>query len=566
MVYVSQCQHWQTGQPDMSQDTDSNSTSRPWYRRRRFLQMVSVAGAAGVAGCAGGGDSTPTPTADQNTASNKNTATPSKGKLGGELVAGTQADVVKLDPHLASAYSSFQVLENVYQKLTALNADLKPEGQLAKSWSVSDDGLTWTFELRQGVQFHPPVSRELKAKDVVYSIERIMDPETGSPRKSNFDPVKAVKADGDYTVVFEFDEPYAPFLYKLTTGYVMPEGAAESSEYDISKQPVGTGPFRFEEHQSQSHTLIKKFGKYWEKDGKGNRLPYLDAVRFKPIPEGSSRVTNLKTGSLDWIDTAPRSQASSLEKNESVHFSNLPGTWYDYIGHNLNTEPMGDKKLRQAISWAIDRPSIVKGARFGYGEPTQNPVPPASAWKEHIKVENPYSQNKEKAKQLLKESNYDGQKIQIMVGQQYKGQVNEAEIVQEQLSGIGINVEVAPTEWGTMVSKLNSGDFQMTIVGWIGFVDPDAMFYPLFHTGEKWNQTGYSNSKVDELLEKGRTATGDMKKRAEYYDKADDIIARDAPYTFLHFNDELMAWKPYVKGFTHYATGTVRFKTTWKDN
>lgn len=536
--------------------------------------MVGVTGAAGLAGCTGGSDddgdnqgNTPTTmgTEDQGTASNPSTETPGKDVAGGELVAGTQADVVKLDPHVSSAYSSFQVLENVYQKLTALNADLKPEGQLANDWSVSDDGTTWTFQLQEGVQFHPPVSRELTAADVVYSIERIVNPDTGSPRKANFDPVTEVRAEDDYTVVFEFDEPYAPFLYKLTAGYIIPEGATESSDYDISEQPVGTGPFRFEEHKSQSHTLIKRFEDYWETDANGKQLPYLDTVRFKPIPEGSSRVTNLKTGSLDWIDTAPRSQASDLEGAEGVEFSNLPGTWYDYLGHNTAAEPMGDQKLRQAITWAVNRDEIVQGGRFGYGVPTQNPVPPASVWKDHIQVDEPYSQDQEKAEQLLSESDYDGQKIEIMVGQQYKGQVNEAEIVQEQLTNVGINAKVAPTEWGTMVSKLNSGDFQITLVGWIGFVDPDDMFYNLFHTGEKWNQTNYSNDKVDELLQKGRHATGDVESRAEYYDKADDIIAREAPYTFLHFNDEIMAWKPYVKGFTHYATGTIRFKTTWKD-
>jgi len=529
--------------------------------------LVGASGMTGLAGCSGGGGDTgggETTTESGTDGADTATETPSEEEMGGELVAGTQADVVKLDPHKSSAYSSFQVLDNIYQRLTVLDADLKPQGLLAKDWTVSDDGTSWTFTLQEGVMFHPPVSREMTAADVKYSIERILNPDTGSPRKSNFDPITNIETNGDYEITFEFEEPYAPFLYKLTTSYVMPEGADEADDYDVSKQPVGTGPFNFVEHVSKDHTLIEAFEDYWETDQDGNQLPHLDAVRFRPIPEGSSRVTNLKTGELDWIDTAPRSQASSLENASSVNFSNVPGTFYDYLGHRLDSEPMGDQKLRQAISWAIDRPSIVKGARFGYGEPTQDPVPPSSLWAEMIQVDEPYEQDKEKAEQLLEDSDYDGQQINIMVGQQYKGQVNAAEIVQEQLSGVGINVKVQPTEWGTMVSRLNEGDFQITLVGWIGFVDPDDMFYSIFHTGEKWNQTNYSNEEVDELLEQGRSATGSREERAGYYDDAVDMIAEEAPYTFLNFNDEIMAWKPYVKGFTHIPTGATRFKTTYK--
>lgn len=527
--------------------------------------MVSLAGVSGgmssLAGCAGGdagdgeGDETESDTA----------TVPPTNEMGGELTAGTQADVVKLDPHTTTAYSSLQVLENVYESLTRITPELKPEGALAADWSISDDGLTWTFELQEGVMFHPPVSREMTSADVLYSINRILDEETGSPRRSNFTPIQNMEAPDDYTVVFEFDEPFAPFLYKLTTSYVMPEGAEEASEYDIGTEPVGTGPFRFEEHQSQSHTLLEKFEDYWEEDPDGNQLPYLDSVRFEPIPEGSARVTNLKTGELDWIDSAPRSQADGLEGAEGVVFSTLPGTWYDYVGFNYEQTDVTDKPLRQAISYTVDREAIVKGARFGYAQPTQDPVPPESVWKDLINLDEPYKRDLEKAKQLVEESTYDGETLEIMVGQQYKGQVSEAEIVQEQLSKIGLNVEVAPTEWGTMVERLNSGDYQMTIVGWIGFLDPDSIFYQVFHTGTTFNWSGYSNDEVDSLLEEGRRVVGSREERAKPYDDAMDLIGEDNPYTFLHFNDEIMAWKPYLNGFTHFATGTVRFKHTWMD-
>ena len=551
--------------PEHNSQTDFQNISES--HRRQFLQMVGAAGGAGMSVLAGCTDSQDSGTAGGNGSGNNesdNSMPSSTDEMGGTLIAGTQADIVKLDPHATTAYSSLQVLENIYQKPTALTPDLEPEGQLAKDWTISDEGTTWTFDLHEGVMFHQPVSREMTAGDIVYSIQRILDEDTGSPRRSNFQPIKNMSVKDDYTLVFEFDKPYAPFPYKLTTAYVMPKGAGDASDYDITQQPVGTGPFQFAENVSQSRTVIEAFDNYWEKDESGNQLPYLDAVRYKPVPEGSSRITNLRTGELDWIDTMPRSQASSVENDNNVHFSSNPGTFYDYLGKNMEEKPLDDKKLRQAISYGVNRQAISQGARFGYGTATYDPCPPASAWKDLINMDPSYAQNKEKAKSLIEESSYSGENIEIMVGQQYKGQVNEAEIVQEQLSGIGINVNVSPTEWGTMVARLNSGDYQMSLVGWIGFVDPDSMFYNVFHTDEKFNQVNYSNKEVDQLLEKGRTITGSREKRAEPYDKALDIIGEDAPYTFLNFNGELMAWKKYVNGFTHYPTGTIRFKTTWK--
>ena len=542
-------------------DKDTSEQKLP---RRQFLAASGAAAAAGLAGCSGnnGGNGDGSDGTDDGT--DGSTGAPAQSQQGGKLIAGMQSGLDGRDPHKVQAAASLRVLENVYQKLVAIDEDLKPVGQLAKDWSVSEDNLTWTFQLEEGVQFHPPVSRELTAADVVYSFERLLDEETGSPWRSNFTPITNVSADGDYTVVFEFDEPYAPFLYKLSSGgYIVPEGAADASDYDISKQPVGTGPFVFDENVAQARTNVTAFENYWETDEEGNALPYLDEVEFKIIPEGQARLTNLKSGSIDWAVTVPPSQASTLEGSQSVTLSNIPGTFYDYIGHNTTKAPLDDVKLRQAISWAVNREAVVKGARFEYATPTQDPIPPSSVWKDLISVEEPYSQDKAKARELRKESKYGGEELTIQVGQQYPAQVNIAEIVQQQLSEVGIKATVKPTDFGTMINNLNDGAYDLSIVGWSGFVDPDDMMYLQFHSDETFNQSNYSNDKVDELLEKGRQAAGNREKRAQHYDDAIDIISREVPYTFLEFNDELAAWRTSVKNFTHISTGTPRFKDVW---
>jgi len=537
--------------------------------RRTFVGAAGTTAATALAGCSGG-DGTPTPTSgggggggdgdDDSTP----TADPAAAQRGGTLVAGMQSGLDGRDPHLVQAASTLRVLENIYGKLVEIDQDLKPVGQLATEWSVSDDDLTWTFQLREGVMFHPPESRELTAADVVYSFERLLNEDTGSPWRSNFTPIANVSADGDYTVVFEFDEPYAPFLFKLSSGgYILPEGADDASDYDIADQPVGTGPFVFDENVAQARTNVTAFEDYWGTDGDGNALPYLDEVEFQVIPEGQARLTNLQSGSIDWAVTVPPSQADSLEGSNSITLSNIPGTFYDYVGHNTTNAPLDDVRLRQAISWAISRESIVQGARFGYATPTQDPIPPASVWKDLISVDEPYSQDQARAESLREESDYDGEELTIQVGQQFPAQVNIAEIVQQQLGEVGITATVQPTDFGTMISNLNEGAYDLTIVGWSGFVDPDDMMYLQFHSGETFNQSNYSNEEVDELLEQGRQAAGDREERAAFYDDAIDIIAEEVPYTFLEFNDELAAWRNSVKNFTHISTGTPRFRDVW---
>jgi len=553
-------------------DPDTASGTARNVRRRRVLQSTAVAAAAGLAGCSGGeggsggGDGGDGGSGDEGDGTDgDDEPSGSDIQMGGTLIAGMQGGLDGRDPHVVQAASTLRVLENVYQKLVRINEDLEPVGQLAADWSTSEDGLTWTFELREGVMWHPPESRELVAADVVYSFERLLNEDTGSPWRSNFTPITNVSADGDYTVVFEFDQPYAPFLYKLSSGgYILPEGA-DDADYDIADQPVGTGPFVFDENVPQARTEVSAFNDYYETDDSDNSLPYLDGIEFRIVPEGQARLTNLQSGSIDWAVTVPPSQASSLEGSNSITLSNIPGTYYDYLGHNTTRAPLDDVQLRQAISFAINRESIVQGARFGFAEPTQDPIPPSSIWKDLISVEEPYSQDIERATQLAEESDYDGEELTIQVGQQYPQQVTIAEIIQEQLGEAGINATVQPTDFSSMISNLNAGEYDLTIVGWSGFVDPDDMMYLQFHSGETFNQSNYSNDEVDQLLEQGRQAAGNREERAEFYDDAVDIISQESPYTFLEFNEELTAWQNSVMNFTHISTATPYFTEVWLD-
>jgi peptide/nickel transport system substrate-binding protein len=529
--------------------SEREESTRPDAGRRQFLKFAGTAGVASVTAMSGSA-----------TALQDGRASAQQASRGGTLRVAQQSDVGNLDPHKTQDAPTLRILNNVYETLTIIDADQQPAGRLASEWQVSDDGTTWTFTLREGVRFHPPEDRPMTASDVTASIERILADETNSPWASNFEPVDSVTAEDDRTVVFQLSQPFAPFLVKLANGFVVPEGVADA-DYDVANQPVGTGPFVFEETVTQTRTTLSRFGDYWGTDGDGNQLPYLDGIELRPIPEGQARVTALQTGEVDYVTEVPQTQAQALQNASGITFSAISGTFYDYIGQNTNAAPLDDVRLRQAISWAIDRESMVQGARFGFAEPTQDPISPASEWEDLIQVDEPYSQDQERARQLIEESDYDGEQLTIQVGQEFQGQVSEAEIAQAQLSEVGLNVTIRPTEFGTLISNLNEGNFQLTVLGWSTFVDPDDLMYLPFHSGEPFNQTNYSNEEVDRLLEQGRQATGSMEERAGFYDDAIDIIAREAPYTFLVYNDEIDAWRDSLSGVEHLSTGIPFFET-----
>lgn len=533
---------WGNMKADTRSEQGESSTGR-----RDFLKAVGGAGIASVALTTSGAA---TLTADGVSAQ--------QASQGGTLRVAQQSDVGQLDPHRTQDAPTLRILNNVYETLTRIDGDLRPVGRLASEWEVSDDGTEWTFTLQEGVRFHPPEDRPMTASDVKASIERILADETNSPWASNFEPVENIRAEDERTVVFELSEPFAPFLTKLSNGFIVPEGA-DDADYDLSNQAVGTGPFAFEETVAQTRTTLSSFEDYWRTDDDGNQLPYLDELEFRPVPEGQARVTALQTGEVDYLTEVPQAQANSLQNAQGVTFSAIPGTFYDYIGHNTEAEPLDDVKLRQAISWAVDRQAMVQGARFGFAQPTQDPISPASEFADLIEVEEPYSQNQERARQLVEESKYDGEELTIQVGQEFGEQVSEAEIAQAQLSEVGLNVTIQPTEFGTLINNLNEGNFQLTVLGWATLVDPDDLFFLQFHTGETFNQTNYSNEEVDQLLEEGRRATGSIEERAQFYDDAIDIIAREAPYTFLVYNDEIDAWRESLSGVEHVPTGIPFF-------
>ena len=526
-------------------------TLRARPARRRLLGVVAAL--AVVTAACGGGDAvdvadggTDTPETEEPT----EPEAPEEG--GGVLVAAQGAEPDRLDPHLTSAYASFQVLENVYDTLVQPGDDLTMEPALATSWEVSDDGLSWTFELREGVTFHN--GRELVAADVKYSYDRIMDPDTGAANAFRFASIESVEAPDDGTVVINLSRPTPNLLVNIGGFKGMAIVAQETVEDgSIDTTPVGTGPFRFVSSSLDEGIVLERNDAYWRAD---EGLPILDGIRFVPIPDQTVKLTNLRTGEVDWVDGVPPQELASLASDDAVVLERVPGGDYHYFALNQAREPFDDVRVRQAIATAIDRAAIAEAAQFGAATPNQSAIPAGNVWASDIA---PFADaDVDAAQALLDEAGVDDLEIAFMVSSDFPETVTQAQVIASQLEPLGITVTVDDVDFATWLERQGAGDFDAFMLSWIGNIDPDDFYYAQHHSTGGFNFQGYDNPEVDRLLDEARVET-DQDARKALYEEAATLIVSEASYVYLYNPENVQAWSPAVSGVTVRPDNAIRF-------
>jgi peptide/nickel transport system substrate-binding protein len=469
------------------------------------------------------------------------------------LIAAQGSEPDQLDPHMTSAYASFQVLENVYDTLVQPAEDLSMEPALAESWEISDDNLTWTFTLRDGVTFHN--GRELVADDVVYSFERIIAEGLNGWR---FAAVDSMSAPDDSTVVITLTQP-SPNLLVSIAGFkgmaIVPREIVEDGT--ISTNPVGTGPFRFVSRSPDEGIILEKNPDYLRAD---EGLPMLDGIQFVQIPDAGTKLTALRTGEVHWIDTVPPQDIASLGSEDGITVGRVPGGDYHYFALNQGREPFDDVRVRQAIASAINRDEIAEAAQFGAATANQTAIPASNAaWYFDYA---PYgSGDTGSAQELLAAAGVSDLTIDFLVSSDFPETVTQAQVIAAQLSAIGVTVEITDVDFSTWLDMQGNGEFDAFMLSWIGNIDPDDFYYAQHHSGGGFNFQGYSNPEVDSLLDAARVET-DQAARKALYDDAAKIIVDEASYIYLYNPDNINAWRDEVAGYRTRGDNAVRFEET----
>ncbi|HEV8306860.1 MAG TPA: ABC transporter substrate-binding protein [Methylomirabilota bacterium] len=476
-------------------------------------------------------------------------------KPGGVLRVGLQGDFTTMDPHMSTSAEDRDLYYQLYSPLVGLDANLKIVPELAEAWEQPDP-LTYVFRLRKGVKFHD--GTDLTAEVVKWNFERMLNPATGSIRRSELGNVKSVDVLNPLTVRINLKEPDAVLLATLSdrAGMMVSRAAVEKHGKDFARNPVGTGPFQFVEWAKDDHLTVRRFPGYWK-----SGLPYLDEIVYKPIPDHSVKLTALRTGTLDLIDDLPPKDVTPLKGNAKLRVIETPGLGYRRIELNHTRPPFNLKALRQAVAWAINREAIHRAVFFGAGAPAQGPIPPRS-WAYEPLPGYGTTPDLAKVKEKLAEGGQpNGFRFVLNVVNTPVAQ-KQAEIIQDNLKRAGIDMEIALLEVGAFDEKRRALQFDGAEGRWSGRVDPDGNMFAHLITGGANNWGKYANPRLDDLLRRARSAA-QPGERKRLYAEALRIIIDDVPIVFLHHDAWTKAWDTRVQGYVEIPDGRMRFERVW---
>ncbi len=470
------------------------------------------------------------------------------------MVEGSIGDASNLIPLLATDNSSHSISGLIFNGLVKYDKDIRVVGDLAESWDISPDGLVITFHLRKGVKWHD--GQPFTAEDVLYTYKVTTDPKTPTAYAGDFLKVKKAEALDPHTFRVTYDKPFAPALMSWGAA-IYPKHLLDGrdiTQSPLTRHPIGTGPYKFREWVTGQKIVLISNTDYFE------GRPYIDGFIMRIIPDTATMFLELRANGIDRMSLTPlqytRQTESPLFRNHFNKYRYLSFT-YTYMGYNLKNPLFADKRVRQALAHAIDKDVMISGVLLGLGKPATGPLKPGT-WAYNPDVPT-YPYDPAKAKALLAEAGWkdtngdgildrDGQPFTFELitnqGNEVRGKC--AEIIQENLAKIGIDVKIRILEWAAFVNNfINKRRFDATILGWTIPMDPDL--YDVWHSSktrpEELNFVSFANPEVDTLLEKGRS-TFDQKERKKCYDRIQEILAEEQPYNFPYVPDAL----PIVHG------------------
>jgi peptide/nickel transport system substrate-binding protein len=493
-----------------------------------------------------------------------------------QLVVGLMGAPALLNPYFSSDSASGQIESLLYNGLVTFDPSFRPVPDLAERWSHSEDGRIWLFHLKRGVFFQDGV--ELTAKDVVYSYSIPRNKDYTGPRASDFEKIKDIKAIDRYTVEFTLKQPYAPFLsicsYAILPSHLLAQiPIAKLAEHPFTtRNPIGTGPYRLSAWKDGQYIRLDANLHYF--GGK----PQIPKIYFRIVPDQNAQLIQLQTGDLQLAEISPAdlTAARLFVKQGKIKLITHPSLSYTYVGYNLKNPLFKDIRVRQALSYALNRELIVQVVLDGQGQVAHTHGLPMDKETESKIMK--YSYNPKKAKELLAEAGWEdtdgdgildknGKKFSfvLLTNQGNKMREMVSQIIQEQWAKVGVQVIPRMMEWSAFINDyVDTKKFDAVLLGWSLSIDPDPT--AIWHSKEiagGLNFISYRNKQVDHLLDLN-TQILDPNKRKKVILEFEKIIAKEQPYTFLYYTNQLLAVPPTLTGQEYHPAATFYRVQSWQ--
>jgi peptide/nickel transport system substrate-binding protein len=481
-------------------------------------------------------------------------------RRGGVLKAAFSADPAGFDPVRGPSGMSHVVIEQVYSTLMALDPDAKPYPELAESYTVSSDGLAYTFRLRRGVRFHN--GDELTSADVKFTFDRLRAPNSGYSYGAQVETIKSVDAVDKYTVRFNLTRRTGPFLiYMAFPGSsIVPKRLVESG-HDLNARPVGTGPFKFVSYEPRNAIKFERNPNYFE-PGK----PYFDAMEYRIIPDITALTNALLSGVVNFSNEIPPKDFAKIKAHPDLVALTLEGSRYHWLLPNNKKPPLDNPKVRQAIAYAIDRKALVEGAFFGLATPILGGVIPKWNWGYADLQFVPPRGDPDRARALLTEAGYpNGFDTTMTLPSSFPNIMAMGPIIQANLARVGIRVKLGsmeiPRYWDEVWSTSN---FDVTMMYWLSpLADPDDFVTNNYKCGMAINVQKYCNKEMDALLEQAKSAASQEARKALYV-RMQDLSMRDMPIVPLVNGWLLIGHTKRLKNYRPMRTGFLKtLKDAW---
>ncbi len=459
---------------------------------------------------------------------------------------GLHQDPPNLDPILSQAFSDRSVTYQIYDRLVDLDENLTIVPMLATSWEVSDDGLVYTLQIREGVTFHD--GTPLDAESVRYTLDRNLTRE-GSARRDELSSIENVAVTGPHTVEITLRSPNAAFLAVLSgnAGAIVSPTAAEAAGADFGNAPVGSGPFIFDSRERQNHLTLRANDDYW------NGAPSIRQLVYRPFPDADVRVANLLSGGVDIIIPIEPKDIASVDAADGYDVIAYDSLGWRALVMNLTRPPFDDPQVRLAVAQAIDRAALAAVVYDNAVVPLIGPFPPNTPGYDPD-LEAP-AYDPEAARATLEAAGALGTEFTLLI---LPHEVLHGQFWQAILTQAGFVVQIEQMEAGPYLEVVNNMRHDATLVGWSGRIDPDPQFFPWVHSTGNLNWGGFDDPRIDDLLESARAETDPVTREGLYRDVA-RLVVEESMIVWGIQSQNIVGVASNLEGIPLIPDGTVRW-------